>query len=164
MKKCSSLAVVMILSLLSATPSIAGHGDGSTCPLSECRHNCQSDKSGTETQCPINAKILKKSAFFIENKDAIGLSEDQIWKIKSIQAETRKKSIRQNADMQIFEIELWQLLGSKPAGQEAANAMIDQASAGWGSEAKASIQSYLDLKAVLTDAQMTKAKALWGKK
>lgn len=168
MKKYTIFTLGLLLSLLVASPVLAGHGSaensGATCPLAQGDPSCTSKKSDCESQCPINNKILKKAHFFIENKDAIGLSEDQVHEIKTIKMNTKKKIIRQNADMEIFEIELWQLLHSKPANQEAVNQMIDQASAGWGSEAKAAVQSYLDVKAVLTEAQMTKAKAIWGTK
>ena len=91
------------------------------------------------------------------------MSDDQVAQIKAIKMETKKAYIHASADMEIFDLDMEDKLSQPKVDVEGLNAMIDQASAGWGSGAKNMVATYAKLKAVLNDQQMAKAKEIWGK-
>ena len=127
-----------------------------------CLKSSESDED--TCPCPIIQKIMKKAHFFLENKDEMGLSEEQVTKIKTIKMDAKKSAIHMGADMQIFEMDLKSKLDESNMDVEGIDAMIDESMAGMSKSAKGSVQAYADLKAILTDDQMAKAKEIWKKK
>ncbi len=118
------------------------------------------DKSG----CPIIGKIMKKAHFFLANKEALGLSEQQVERIKAIKLQTQKSVIKQQADMSLFMLDLDAKLDQPKVDVEGIGAMMEQGMAAMGQSGRASVQAYADLKSILTDDQMAKAKEIWKKK
>ncbi len=106
---------------------------------------------------------MKKAKFFLKNQKEIGLSEEQVAQIKAIKLNTKKTALRQSAEMDIFKMELDAKLSDTKLDTAAIDAMLDQASGGWGAGAKASVAEYAKLKAVLNEQQMAKAKEIWMK-
>ncbi len=160
--------VVLSLGLMTSLPAMAEHGSkcsGNFCKYSGQKSDKACNKGGDEGyQCPITVKIMKKAHFFLDNQEAIGLTNDQIAKIKAIKHETAKGIILAGAHMKVFEMDLKQQMQANPIDQAGLNAMIDQSASGWGEGAKKSLQTYINLKATLTDSQMAKAKAIWSQK
>lgn len=166
MKKKSLFIMALFLALsVVAMPVFADcdkHGkqcslkDGADCGKGDC------DKGDCDTnQCPIVSKIMKKAKFFLKNQKEIGLSEDQVAQIKAIKMDTKKSSLRQSAEMEIFKMDIEDKLSDPKLDVEGLNSMLDQASSGWGTGAKASVATYVKLKAVLNEQQMAKAKEIW---
>ena len=164
MKKYFTFVLLWMVSMVylptAALAEHEGHG-GKQCPMSEKDCDHQDCKGGDDTKCPIVGKLMKKAGFFLENQKEIGLSEDQVTQIKAIKMEAKRGYIRAGADMEIFELDLKEKLSDPVLDTDSVNAMIDQASAGMASGAKASIASYVKLKAVLSPEQMAKAKEIW---
>ncbi|MFT5206421.1 MAG: hypothetical protein ACI9CF_000159 [Candidatus Omnitrophota bacterium] len=158
--------IILSVGVLLTTPAIAGYGE--KCSGSVCKYSGQgSSKTCSKSkdkgyQCPITAKIMKKAHFFLYNREAIGLTDDQVTQIKAIKHEVGKGIILSAAHMQVFEMDLKQHMHAKPIDQAGLNDMIDKTAAGWGENAKKHIQTYIDIKAVLTDSQMDKAKEIWS--
>ena len=105
-----------------------------------------------------------KSAFLLENKEGIGLSDDQVKTIKALKLEVEKTSVRQGADMQIFMLDVMAKLHEEPIDVDGTNALIDSGSTGMSSSVKSVVAAYAKLKGVLTAEQVVKAKAIWSKK
>ena len=114
--------------------------------------------------CPIVDKIMKKAHFLLENKDEIGLSEEQVDTIHDLKLQVKKSLIRNEADMQIMMLDMKSKLGDETLDVEGLDAMIDQGMGQMAQTAKANVDVYAKLKAVLTPEQAEKAKALWTKK
>ena len=114
--------------------------------------------------CPIVDKIMKKAHFFLENKDEIGLSEEQVDTIRGLKLQVKKSLIRSEADMQIMMLDMKAKLGDDTLDVEGIDTMIDQGMGQMAQTAKANVDVYAKLKAVLTPEQVEKAKALWTKK
>lgn len=114
--------------------------------------------------CPIVDKIMKQAHFLLDNKDEIGLSEEQIDTVKGLKLEAKKSMIRGGADMQIMMLDIKSKLGDDVLDVEGINAMIDGGMAQMSQSVKASVEFYAKLKAVLTPEQIEKSKALWSKK
>jgi hypothetical protein len=150
------LALVFGASAFLATPVLAEHDGGKMCSM------CKMNKDAEDcNQCPIASKILKKAKFFLANAKEIGLSDEQVAQIKAIKMETKKTNIRTEAEMKIWKMDLDAKLSEPTVDVEGLNAMMDQTMTGWGTGAKASIATYAKLKAILTEAQMAKAKEIW---
>src|SRR3989338_5299836 len=89
------IALVLLLAVglcfLPAASADHGQGCGSAgCPMA--------NKGGEEQyQCPITAKFFKKAHFMLDNKEELGLSEDQVKSIKALKLEVKKAYIQQSA-------------------------------------------------------------------
>ena len=166
----SKLALLSILTL--AAFAVAAPQAQAGCPLKggECSHcskggdsECSKGDCGGEGGCPIMAAFKKKSHFFLENAQEIGLSDEQVTAIKAMKTQVKKWEIQQMAGMQIGMMDMEEKLHANPVDVEGLNAMIDQGMADMGKGAKELVATYAKLKAVLTPEQMTKAKAIWKK-
>lgn len=153
---------LMLFGITSSVVSFAG------CPSSgkgECGTEKKCEKSSEcDGQCPILSKLLKKADFFLDNQTEIGLSDEQVKQIKDLQLWGKKQAIMGEAGMKTMALEVKSKLSEKKIDVDALNAMIDQGMAEWGKSAKETLNNYVKLKAILSEEQMEKAKAVWMKK
>lgn len=156
------LGLLMMLSLAGAPAFADNHCEGGRCAFDKKDCGKEKDCDG-EGECPIAAKLMKKAKFFLSNKNEIGLTDDQVSQIKAIKSATKKSMIRSKAEMEIFQMDLMDKMSEPVLDLEGLNATIDQASAGWGTGAKATLADYAKLKAILNEGQMAKAKEIWAK-
>jgi hypothetical protein len=165
MKKSISILAVLMGVLLAATVAFAECQHGKTCPMGgkECSMKQGCDKSGEQYQCPVAGKFMKKAAFFLDNSTEIGLSDDQVGKIKVLKDDVQKIYVRQGADMQVFMIDLQAKMSEPKVDVDGINKMIDSSAAAMTQGTKSVVEKYAQLKAVLSDEQMNKAKAVWKK-
>jgi hypothetical protein len=136
------------------------------CPTGEHTSACGycGEKSCGKQSCPITAALMKKSCFLLSNAEELGLSDDQMKKIKSIKMEAKKQYILAKAQMEVGFIDMKMKLHEETVDIEGLNAMVDQFAAGFADATKKAIQNYAALKSVVTADQMAKAKKLWMKK
>lgn len=171
MKKLFLVSMLAIGIAFSGSAFAGSECSGGQCPMKsgacdkggpDCKKGgSDCDKGGG---CPILGKIMKKAHFFLENKSEIGLSEEQVSKIKAIKLATKKSEVKMGADMQLFMMDLDAKLGEEKVDVAGISSMIDEGMAAMATSSKTSIQWYADLKAVLTADQMAKAKEIWKKK
>ena len=107
--------------------------------------------------------FMKKAHFFLENKAKLGLTADQVSQIKTMRTNMVKTMIRNKAEQEIFMLDMKTKLSEPVLDVEGINTMIDQAMAGMSTGAKGSVAALAELKGLLTEEQMTKAKELWKK-
>ncbi len=100
----------------------------SGCPKDggECSHSSYGKEKGDDYECPITAKFFKKAHFILENKDEIGLSEDQVKAIKALKMDVKKNYIRGMAEMQVGFMEIESKMSEDKIDVEGINAMLDQ--------------------------------------
>ena len=135
---------------------------GGQCPMKSGM--CDKDGSdGEKGGCPILNRILKKSCFFLSHQAEIGLSDEQVTKIKAIKLQAQKAQIQMGAGMQTMMLDLEAKLDEPKVDVEGITAMMEQGMGEMVKSGKTNVQWYADLKAVLTDEQMAKAKELWKK-
>ena len=159
MKKMTAFLVFVLLAMpLAAAPALA-HNHGGGCPMKAKGGCSRGEKSG----CPIVGMFMKKAHFFLENKAKLGLSAEQVSKIKTMRTDMVKTMIRNKAEQQIFMLDMQSKLSEPDLDVEGMNAMIDQAMAGMSTGAKGSVAALAELKGVLTAEQMTKAKEILRK-
>jgi hypothetical protein len=161
------IVVAAVLSLaVSAGPAWAEcckHGD--QCPISQGKDRGESrGKDSKHSQCPITDKTIEKAKFFLKNAAELGLSEEQTQAIKTIKVEAKKAAIRQEAEMEMFMMDVESKLADPVVDVEGLGAMFDTASAGMSTEAKGMIAQYAKLKGILSKEQMAKAKEIWTKR
>lgn len=168
MKKFYTFLVLALMAMpLAAVPAFAGHGkdckDG-RCSLHEKKGCCKSGCDKSSEQCPLAAKFMEKAHFFLDNQQEIGLSEEQVKTIKQLKMERKKAFIRQKAEYEVFGIDLKMKLYESPLDVDGINGMIDQFSASMANGSKETVAALAELKSVLDDTQMAKAKEIWKKK
>ena len=162
MKK-TILGLLMAALILTSAPAVwANHGGahGGHCSLSGGQSMGSGHGESKGGGCPIAAKFFKKAEMMLENQTELGLSEEQVTTIKSLKMDMEKRSIRQAADMKIGMLDMEAKLKEQNVDVEGLNAMIDQGMAAWAKSAKETVQSYAQLKGLLSAEQWTKLKAL----
>ena len=126
------------------------------------RHHGMSSKGGS--QCPVADKFLMKSHFLLENKTDLGLTDDQVKTIKALKLQVEKTNVTQNADKEIFMLDINSKLMDDKVDVEGAGALIDKGFAAMAQSTKSNLDAYAKLKALLTPEQLTKMKDLWKNK
>lgn len=111
--------------------------------------------------CPITSKLMKKGHFYLENQTELGLSEEQVTKIKQIKHEAKKAHLRQMAEFQIAALDIQHALSQPQVDADALYVLIDRNSASMSQAAKDTVSAFISLKAVLTGEQQTKVRELW---
>ncbi len=97
---------------------------------------------------------------FLNYETELGLSEEQVNTIKSLNRDMKKKQIREKADMQVAMIDMEVKLKEETVDVEGISAMIDQGMGAMAQSAKQTVEAYAKLKAVLTPEQWVKLKEL----
>lgn len=110
--------------------------------------------------CPIASKFCQKVCWILEHKDELGLTDDQVAKIKALDLEVEKNSIRGMAEMKIFALEMENRLSQDTVDVEALESTIDSGMAGMALGAKSTVKAYADLKTIITPEQKAKAMEL----
>lgn len=167
MKKMSALLMFVLLAMpLAAAPALANHSDKG-CGQGQCsskKEGCSKGGCGKESNgCPIVEKFMEKTHFFLDNQAEIGLSDEQVSTIKAMKMDMKKTMIRNRAEHQIFMLDMKSKLSEPAIDVEGINAMIDEAMTGMASGAKAGVAALAELKGILSEEQMTKAKEIWKK-
>jgi hypothetical protein len=168
MKKVSALLMFGLLAIaLAAAPAFAGHHDKGDCSKGKCswsKKDCSKGDCGKGSGgCPLVEKFMKKAHFFLDNQSEIGLTDEQVTKINTLKMDMKKTMIRNMAEHEIFMLDMKSKLSEPALDVEGINAMIDQSMAGMAAGAKGTVAALAELKSVLTEDQMTKAKEIWKK-
>ena len=111
--------------------------------------------------------FFHKAFFLLKEKDKLGLSEDQVQAISTLQLETAKSVIHQEADLKALGLDIRAQLHSDKADLDSLSKLIDQKYEIKKTMEKAVAEAYLKLKGILTPAQQTELKKLkeeWRKK
>ena len=116
--------------------------------------------SHTQSQCPVADKFMKKAHLLLENKTELGLTDDQVKAIKELKLQAEKDGIRQNADKEIFMLDLKSKLEEDKVDVEGANALVDKGFASAATATKSNVEAYTKLKASLTPEQLKKMKEI----
>lgn len=163
----TGLAKIFILLLVALGVSSVAMADskGHQCSVSGKGCGTSSGQCGqSDPGCPIAAKFCKKACFILENKIEAGLTPDQIKIIEALESQVKKDQIRQQADMQIFMLDIKSRLSEDPFDAAAVEALVDQLSASMVQYTKNTVRAYAKLKTTVTEEQKAKLKALYAKK
>ena len=154
-----ALAVVVLSAAGPAWAKCCQHGD--QCPMAKMRHSGWDEEDASP--CPITAKALHKATFYLKHAEEIGLSEEQIQAIAAIKLDLKKTAARQQAEMQVFELDVQAKMSEPTVDAEALNALVDGAAQGMVASTKGVIAQYAKLRGLLSAEQQKKAKEIWKK-
>lgn len=153
MNKKTGLGVVAFVFVIALSMSAAyAYGGGS----SEGH-----GKWGKGKEDLLSKMFTQKAHFIMENAGELGLGEDKIDAIKSLKLETKKMTIRQDAEIEVACLEAMTKLHSYPVDVDAVNKFIDQKYDLKKAEAKNLVAAIAKLKGMLTKEQMDKLHTLW---
>lgn len=93
-------------------------------------------------------------------KEALGLTDEQVIKIRDIFTEARKAGIKNGADLRVARIEMRELMRADKVDRAAVNAKIKQISALREKMMTEGVDTRLKVRGVLTPEQIKKAQAL----
>jgi len=96
----------------------------------------------------------------LEHAAKLGLTEDQINKIKPIHLEMEKKAIRNNADLKIAEIELKEIMEVKDFDLEKATAQVKKIEDLKTDHHLEVLKAMKEVRSILTDEQFKKMKEM----
>jgi len=157
-KKKIFIAGLLVVALAAFVPAaLANHGYGGGYGKGFCPHaksGCGQDQGG------LKGKFFHKAHKLLKLSDEIGLSEDQVKSIRTLEIDTTKKLIQQKAQMKVLKLDIMQKLWDKPIDTAAIDQLIDQKYEIKKSMAKDVVAAFAKLKGTLTDEQWAKFKEL----
>ena len=108
-------------------------------------------------------KFFKKAGMILSNKEELGLSDEQVNKVKELKMNTKKDLIRKDAEIEILALEIKSEMWKDPADTVAVNKLVDKKYDLKKETTKALVAGCAALKDVLTKDQKAKLKELWKK-
>lgn len=103
------------------------------------------------------AKLKSFAKIFWENKDYLGLTDEQLDKLKEVKHTALKDLIRLNAEVEIAVIDFKSEMGKPQVNVDAVNGIIDQKFAVKTKMAKVFVQAVADMQQLLSEEQRVKA-------
>jgi len=108
-------------------------------------------------------KVVHKAMLLIKNQEELGLTEEQVKKIKDLKIATKKDVIKKKADIEILGLDIKAALWEDTVDLSALNALIDTKYELKKEKTKSLVAAYVELKGVLTEEQKAKFKDLCKK-
>jgi Spy/CpxP family protein refolding chaperone len=100
----------------------------------------------------------------IEHADMMGLTDDQVMKMKPIHREMQKKQARFKADMKIAEIELMEIMEVKDFSMEKASSAVKKIAQIRTANHLEMLKAMKEMRAILTDEQFKNMKKMMSMK
>lgn len=108
----------------------------------------------------IKDKFFKKIKMMYVYQDEIGLSDEQMDKIKAIKIDLKKDLIMKKAQIQVIMVDVKAALYEDEINVEAVSALVDKKYEIKKAKMKKLIQAYADVKKILTQDQMDNLKKI----
>jgi len=111
----------------------------------------------------LEEKFSKKALFFLKNQEELGLSDEQIEKIKNLKIKIKKDIIGKDAELEIVSLDLQSGLWKEKIDTIVLNELIDKKYDLKKGKAKFLVEAYAALKDILTEEQKENMKSVWMK-
>ena len=118
-------------------------------------HGMKKDQKGC-----LGGKFYHKVMGVIKNQEELGLSDEQVKKLKDLKLSTKKEVIRKKAEIDILAIDIKAAMWEDSIDVNAVNVLIDKKYELKKEKAKALVAACVALKSILTDEQQKKLKSL----
>jgi len=115
---------------------------------------------GKSCHAGYGSKVYKKASFVLSNREELGLSDEQVQKIKDLKVKSKKDMIKKKAEIDVLAVDIKAHMYQDPIDINAVNKLIDRKYDLKKEKAKASLKACADLKNILTEEQKTKLKSL----
>ena len=109
------------------------------------------------------SKVFYKAYFLLKNQEELGLTDEQVEKIKDLKHKSKKELIKKEAEIDVLAVDIKAELYKDTVDRDALDALIDSKYELKKSKAKYLVETYAGLKGILTEEQKEKLKTLWGK-
>lgn len=109
-------------------------------------------------------KMGDMAGMCLEQAEKMGISDDQLVKMKPIHSEMQKKQARFKADVKIAEIELMEILEEKDFNLEKASAAVDKIEKIKTAHHQEMLKAMKEVRTLLTDEQFKKMKKMMSMK
>ena len=100
-----------------------------------------------------NMDMMGGEMMFMEHANKMGLTDDQMMKMKPLHSEIQKKQIRSKADLKIAEIELMEIMEVKDFDLDRATAVVKKIEDMKTARHLEMLKAMKDMRAILTDEQ-----------
>ncbi len=134
--------VVVSLVLSVAGPSVAGEKGGCSCK-----------KGDKPRQEKMDEMVFHKAHMLLMHQEEMGLSDEQVSKIKSLKIGLKKDLIMRKAEIEIIGVDIKALLWEDSIDTEKVNILLEKKYQLKEKKAKALVKAMADLKAMLTPEQ-----------
>lgn len=104
--------------------------------------------------------FFHKAHVILENTAELGLTNEQVEKIKSLKYSVEKSLIKEEADIKTLALDIKEALGKDEVDIAAVNKLIDQKYTLKAQKTKEEIGAYVNLKKILTPEQLKKLKEM----
>ena len=118
---------------------------------------------GMEQKMDLDEMFTRKAHLITENATELGLSDEQLQKVKALKMSVRKSAIKSDADVELLVLDIEDALMKDEVDVNGVNALIDKKYGIKAQETKTLVSAYADLKRVLTKDQMKKLHDIWNK-
>jgi Spy/CpxP family protein refolding chaperone len=150
MKKIAILTLAVLFVMCASVSYAMDQGKG--CPMMQ-------GKGGGDMG--IDDKFFMKSGFILDNETEIGLSDEQVAKVKDLTAKTQKMVIAKGAEIDTVAVDIKTALHQDTIDAAALKALVAKKYDLKKEKAMAAIDAYVGLKNILTKDQMDKMKQVW---
>lgn len=103
---------------------------------------------------------MRKAHLALAKAKELGLSDDQVSRIKALTYNLKKSIIKEDADIKSLGLDIREAITKDTVDVNAVNSLIDQKYALKAAKAKEAVQAYANLKTILTKDQYTKLKEM----
>ena len=104
--------------------------------------------------------FLHKARLAVKHAAELGLTDDQVSKIKALEYTLKKGLIKEKADIKSIGLDIREALGKDVVDTSAINILIDKIYAVKAQIAKEDIQAYANLRTIITKDQCNKLKEM----
>jgi len=112
----------------------------------------------------IEKKLFKKIHLIFLNQDELGVTDEQLEKIKELKTTLKKTVIKKDAEIDVIKVDIESSLHKDKINIEAVNKLIDQKYEAKKSKSKQMVASLAKLKEILSKEQFDKMKNMFHKK
>ena|ERR1039457_451012 len=148
--------LALLLTVVFALPAFADMKDK---PMKECKEG-----HGQMMEMGHMDKMGDMMGMCIEHAEKMGLTDDQIMKMKPAHRELQKKQARFNADLKIAEIELMEIMEVKDFDLEKASSAVNKIEAIKTVHHLEMLKAMKDMRTILTDEQFKNMKKMMSMK
>jgi len=108
-------------------------------------------------------KFSKKTKLILSNQDELGLSDEQVKKVKELKLETKKGLLKANAEIDIIALDIKAKMWTDSIDTNSVNKLIDKKYDLKKEKTKSLVAAYVALKDILTKEQKEKMGELYKK-
>ena len=122
---------------------------------------CAMHDKGKEHKMDFEKKFYSKAHMVLENSEELGLSDEQVKKVKELKMSTMKDLIKKNAEIEVLAIDIKAEMWADSINVNAVNKLVDKKYDLKKEKTKSLIAACVSLKDILTKEQKEKMKGIW---